>query len=294
VEELSADDAFIVGAYLAEGCKLGKKAKSHPRYRRNYVSLAGIANSKGIRERFAQILTDRGVAFEARERELRFKVSDVPVLAELDLGVTAINKHLPHLDWSPTTAAAILAAMEQGDAGTASNGENIVYSTISPELALQYRVLRRMLGYSTSITCLATHGGAGRNPIYRVTTRVNDTKRPWAKIKAIEVEDAEQACVDIMTTSGRVYLPESDVIVRQCDDLDIVLESMLFLIGFGTKARVVSVQGAPSEWVHVYPLAGLPKDNPSAWVSLDTTVTGAVPGWEYPDIAKRKDFAFQG
>lgn len=79
-----------------------------------------------------------------------------------------------------------------------------------------------------------------------------------------------------------------------CDDLDIVLESMLNLIGFATKARVVSVKDAPSEWVHVYPVVGLPKDRPSEWVALDTTVTGAEPGWEYPDIAKRKDFIFQG
>jgi hypothetical protein len=292
--ELSEDDAFLVGAYLAEGCKLGKRATSHPRHVRNYVSLAGVAGGKGIRERAMQILTDRGVAFAAYERDLRFKVADVPVLAELDLGTTAINKHLPHLDWTPQTAAAILAAMEQGDAGLATNGVNVVYSTISVELAFQYRILRRMLGYSTSMTCLAAHGGAGRNPIYRATVRVNDDKRPWAKIKAIEVETEESMCVDVMTTSGRVYLPESDVIVRQCDDLDIVFEALLHLIGFPTKARVVSVNAAPSEWVHVYPLVGLPKDNPDLWVPLDCTVTGAEPGWEYEDIAKRKDFAFQG
>lgn len=292
--ELSDDDAFLVGAYLAEGCKFGKKAEGHPQYARNYVSIAGVADSKGIRERVAQILTDRGVAFQAYERELRFKLADVPVLAELDLGSTAINKHLPHLDWAPKTAAAILAAMEQGDGGVVTNGANIVYSTISLELALQYRILRRMFGHSTSMTCLAAHGGAGKNPIYRVTARVNDDRRPWAKIKAIEIEAAEDACVDVMTTSGRVYLPESDVIVRQCDDFDILFESMLYLIGFGTKAQVVSVAGAPNEWVHVYPLVGLQKDAPSEWLALDATVTGSVPGWEYPDIAKRRAFAFQG
>ena len=79
-----------------------------------------------------------------------------------------------------------------------------------------------------------------------------------------------------------------------CDDLDIVFEAMLNLIGFSTKARVVSINSNPNEWVHVYPLAGLPKDSPSEWVPLDSTVTGAEPGWEYPDIAKRKDFAFHG
>jgi len=79
-----------------------------------------------------------------------------------------------------------------------------------------------------------------------------------------------------------------------CDDLDILFEAMLHIIGFATKARVVSVTASPNDWVHVYPLAGLPKDNPTLWMPLDSTVTGAEPGWEYPDIAKRKDFAFRG
>jgi hypothetical protein len=76
-----------------------------------------------------------------------------------------------------------------------------------------------------------------------------------------------------------------------CDDMTILIASLAKAIGFKSAARVVSTNDAPEEWVHVYPLLGLQsKDNPEWWVPLDTTVTGAKPGWQYPDIAKHVDY----
>lgn len=76
-----------------------------------------------------------------------------------------------------------------------------------------------------------------------------------------------------------------------CDDMTIAIAALAKAIGFKSIARVVATSDAPDEWVHVYPLVGLSsKDEPQWWVPLDTTVTGAKPGWEYPDIAKHADY----
>lgn len=75
-----------------------------------------------------------------------------------------------------------------------------------------------------------------------------------------------------------------------CDDATILFCALAKSLGFFTKARVISVSDDPENWVHVYPLVGLPKDDPAQWVPLDMTVTGYRIGDEYPDIGKLKDF----
>jgi len=75
-----------------------------------------------------------------------------------------------------------------------------------------------------------------------------------------------------------------------CDDATIVFGSLLEAIGFHVRARVISTPDAPSNWVHIYPLVGVSKDDPQEWVPLDMTVKGYRPGDQWPDIAKFKDF----
>jgi hypothetical protein len=75
-----------------------------------------------------------------------------------------------------------------------------------------------------------------------------------------------------------------------CDDASVAFATLFRSIGYQTIARVVSTKEEPSKWVHIYPLVGVPKNAPTAWVPLDLTVEGAVPGWEYPNIAKKKDY----
>jgi hypothetical protein len=79
-----------------------------------------------------------------------------------------------------------------------------------------------------------------------------------------------------------------------CDDGAIAFATLLGHLGFHVQARVISERANPEEPVHVYPLVGLPKDDPTAWVPLDMTVPGALPGWEYPDRAKIWDFDLVG
>lgn len=284
--ELSEDDAFLVGAYIAEGCRINHR----PGQKHREVSLAGVANGKGIRERAIEILDRRGIAHRDYEREIRFSADDVPFI--YDLGRIASEKHLSTFCYGPKTVAAILRAMEMGDAGVQGTG-NTVYSTISRELAIQYRVLQRMMGHSTSLHVVEDHGGFGKHPIYRVTVRREDQRRPWAKIKAITVEEEQSECCDIMTETGKVYLPESDVITRQCDDYSIVLASMLQSVGYPVKLRVIRTKDA-DDWNHIYVLVGLPPRQPTEWISLDGSVEKAA-GWEAPKdiIAEIRDFSVE-
>jgi hypothetical protein len=75
-----------------------------------------------------------------------------------------------------------------------------------------------------------------------------------------------------------------------CDDSSIAFATLLKHIGFHVILRVISVKEDPKAWVHIYPLVGVPKDNPTHWVPLDATVDGYVPGDEWPDIADHRDF----
>lgn len=75
-----------------------------------------------------------------------------------------------------------------------------------------------------------------------------------------------------------------------CDDYTIAFATLLKHLGFHVFARVISTKDAPDQWVHIYPIVGIPKDNPRKWVVLDATVDGFIPGDEYHDIAKKQDF----
>ena len=92
-------------------------------------------------------------------------------------------------------------------------------------------------------------------------------------------EDTFQTARVTLTTGG-----------GDCDDATLTLATLLKHIGFHVVARVISVKEDPDAWVHIYPLVGVPKDNPTHWVPLDATVDGFLPGSEWPEIARHRDF----
>lgn len=72
-----------------------------------------------------------------------------------------------------------------------------------------------------------------------------------------------------------------------CDDFTILFASLLKGIGFeNVVARVVSVRG--DTWDHIYPLVQLPDGR---WIAMDATEHGHHLGWEYAQVAARRDFA---
>ncbi len=274
-ESLDPDMAYLLGLWVAEGWK------DNP-----YTAFAGIADYKGHRERALEILERRG--WHSIESDTTVRTSE-PQLRELVAycGKGAYNKRLPHTNYDRATTEAIINGLNAD--GGFSNSGTFVFSTVSPTLAIQYRLMQRRLGHSCSIKEVHNHGGFGDKPVYRVTVRKLATNRVWARIRTI-AEAGEAHCYDIETESGRIYFPESDVITHNCDDMVIVFGALLTAVGFDhVYARVVSTDG--DRWQHVYAMVGLPKrGRAKEMVALDPTVTNAVPGWEYTKATHRRDF----
>jgi len=282
-EEIPRPKAFLLGAYVAEGWA-----------DKNLASISGIPESKGVRELAIGAADEMGIPVHEHPRYVTLKCREFAAWLHT-AGSHAYNKRLPTIDLDRSTAETVIRAMEMGDGGRATSG-SMVYSTISYELALQYRLLHRMLGRSTHIRRVDEHGGLGSHPIYRVTVRqysadgsAVQSRRPWARVRAIR--DAGEAHVyDLATDSGRIYLPECDVVVHNCDDYASLICACLQSIGYPVRLRVIRTQGA-ADWNHIYALVGLPPRGPTKWVPLDASIAKPA-GWEAPPkmIADQRDF----
>ncbi len=157
-------------------------------------------------------------------------VNDRPLTAALKpAGHLARNKRMPSLRLTRTQVAQALEGL-QTDASSGSKGQ-VTYGTTSPTMALQIRTLHRMLGQSVHVKKWSNHGGLGSHPIYRVTLRrgaTDSTPDSWKTRYALSTdsvgvkgirEDGEALCGDITTDTGKFYLPESDTVVHNCEDL---------------------------------------------------------------------------
>jgi hypothetical protein len=143
------------------------------------------------------------------------------------------GKHAPEkrLDSMRFASEASVRSVLDGLAADASfetregKTSGIVYGTTSSRLVLQLRALYRMLGISVSVRRVDDHGGFGENPIYRVIPRLHTREgyterreKKFARVRAI-ADGGLEPCGDITTDSGRFWLPESDVLVHNCDRL---------------------------------------------------------------------------
>ena len=99
----------------------------------------------------------------------------------------------------------------------------ITYGTISYELAIQIRVLYKILGIDVYISKCVNHGGFGKNPIYRIYVRNTDKS---VKIKSIKYFGKEQV-YDIQTGNNGIYLPEGDIEVHNCEDFTILFMDLV-------------------------------------------------------------------
>lgn len=288
---LTEHQAVFYGAFLSEGWVWDHKS----------IGIAGVPDGKGLRERVIAAATAMGLTFSTDEKQIRLGKQALEMVQ--GWGTRASNKQLPHLDFDEPTIRTILDAMENGDAHKRDRShlprgsKELVYSTISQTLALQYRVMQRMLGRSCSVTRVDDHGGLGSHPIYRVQVRLNSdgsgkNMKPWARVRSIVEEPIHQPVYDLETESGRIYLPESDVVVHNCDGATIVIGSLVQAIGYPFKCRVIqTIYG--TDYDHIYGIAGLPptSPNPKWWVPLDASVNKPA-FWEPPKaLVKRvRDF----
>lgn len=209
------DFAWLVGVYVADGwsdyprhprfCISGKDGCKKEEQKRRVQSLVeAISGSTRWHERYVAV-NHKGMAEYMHE-----------------CGQRAPSKHLPALNFSRGQVASLLEGL-RADASTANSG-TVTHGTTSEILALQLRILYRMLGQSVHIKRWDEHGGLGTHPMYRVTVRQpDDPSHPnsWRNSARVVVvrEEEPELCCDVTTDTGRFYLPESDVVVHNCEDL---------------------------------------------------------------------------
>ncbi len=272
---LDSDLAWLLGTYVADGW-------SEPQENRVCISGKDGHPKEAQKERVQEICDRFGLPHYWHERYIRIVDSELTKMMA-SCGAHAPEKHLPSLDLDQATATAVL----EGLAADASVNKSLVYGTTSKELALQVRILFRILGQSTHIKCVEDHGGLGKNPIYRITVRQpawtrNDNKevRPHARVQSIQVCEAVPT-VDIETDTSRFYLPESDLVVHNCDDHTSLIAALAATLGFTVGLRAWGSGKKGEDYVHVYAVVALPKRPPfREEVGLDTTVDDSTVGWE--------------
>lgn len=221
-DQLSAlsieDRAWLLGVFVADGWTEESR-----------FAISGLDGDikEDQKRRVAALMAIVGAS--TRWHTKYISVNDRPLAAFFaQCGHTAPQKHLDSIRFS--TEAAVRAVIDglSADAGRAKTGDSessLVYGTTSYVLALQLRILHRMISKSVSIRRVDDHGGFGKHPIYRViprekiapgTTERRDKK--FARVRSIS-DDGIETCGDIKTDSGRFWLPESDVLVHNCDNV---------------------------------------------------------------------------
>lgn len=277
-QSIHPDRALIEGLYLADGWS-------------SHNSRFDIAGRDGKRKEAQKKLVEETCArlgVRTSWHEKHISVLDPEwALRVQQMGTRAADKHLLTLDLDEATAAATL----QGLAADAAV-RDCAFTSTSKTLALQFRLLHKMLGTRCGMRYIEDHGGLGDQPVWRGAPRRRD-EEGWSSKKLLRVReiDREVICLpvyDITTEDHYVYLPEADVTVSNCDGHTIVTSTLLTLNGIPAKFRITA-PSKNSDWAHIYGLAGLPKTRPAKWVPLDTTLPGNMFGREAPH-AKHVDF----
>lgn len=240
------DFAWLVGTYIADGwCSED--------YR---FSISGDDENPKCRkaeqkQRTRAMMESIGVATRWSKKAITVNDGEL-ARAMKTCGTHAPTKELPTMAWSRPQVDALLEGLAT-DSSTAVSG-TVTYGTTSHALALQTRVLFRMRDQSVHIREWSAdqHKGFGRNSMYRIGVRrpadecvtssrktAAENFRTTVRVRSITEEEPE-LMVDITTSAGRFYLPESDVMVHNCEDLScwLVAEKR---VRFGIPARPIII-----------------------------------------------------
>lgn len=215
-----------------------------------------------------------------------------------NFGKRAFEKFAPTVNLDEAAAAEVLRGI-MADSGQNTHGGSRAFTTTSPLLALQTRVLWKMFGRTCGARTVVDHGGLGEHPVYRLNPRVRTEERGQGsekrlRVKRIERNVAVVACVDIETDDHRVYLPAGDVTVSQCDDMAICLAALgeslrlpwkFVLTGKlrdGSRYRWVEGMPEPPEGFnasHIFLYVGGPPFRPTWWAWAEPTLDVKL-GWD--------------
>lgn len=227
-EVMNPDRAYVEGLFISDGwsdqnsrfCISGKDGHPKEAQKKEVEKICAQFNLSTRRH-------ERYIAVNDAEWTLRMK----------QMGAHAWDKHTLSLDLDEGAAGALLRGI-MADSGANTNGPGRTFTTTSKTLAIQTRLLHKMFGVTCGWRYIENHGGFGTHPIYRLGVRVmsrEDGKHPkLLRVKEIDRCVAEVQCYDIQTEDHKVYLPEYDVTVSNCDDLCVYLGALTCSVGIPT------------------------------------------------------------
>jgi len=207
-EEQDPERAYIEGLYISDGWSdrpsrfavSGQDGKPKEKQKRE---VERICQRLGIHTRWHR----KYIAVNDGDWALRMQ----------RMGGYAPKKHALSINLTEGPAIALLRGI-MADSGRNTNGSGRTFTTTSRRLTTQVRLLHKMCGVYASYRYIEDHGGLGTHPIHRLGVR-DPNRQKLLRVKSITRRAFEMPCWDIQTSDHRVYLPEHDVTVSQCDDL---------------------------------------------------------------------------
>lgn len=142
----------------------------------------------------------------------------------------------------------------------------------------------RKLALQLTANCPARDGMCEAKAIFKA---VKDRIRYTGDVAPIQMPDGTVDGIDLYQSARRTWF---DMKGGDCDDMSILIATLLSLNGITTRLRVMK-EDPNEDWSHIYPVAMLPKNAPTSAVALDTTLPGKNKfGVEAP-AAQTLDFA---
>jgi hypothetical protein len=183
------------------------------------------------------------------------------------MGHYAPEKHFLSLNLDEACAAEALRGV-MADSGANTHGNGRTFTSTSRELTCQVRVLHKMFGVTCSTRYIVNHGGLGKNPIWRlgVRSRREVGTEKLLRVKQVDHDVLMRPCWDIQTDDHKVYLPEHDVTVSNCDDVATFIGALCRQLGREVEFVVVGF-GAPGNYSHVFTRVKEPKTG--QWIVCD-------------------------
>lgn len=298
VSDFSESLAYLTGIYAAEGYHDSKKT-SHG---------VCIAQDRGdIREKIEHHLSSIGVVYSPSKRltHAYYRLSAKDPTARLlhAQGGNSFDMTFgpDALGCSEEALKTIIEAHADGDAYIPKEGSRwaskvkAIHATSSVELSEELQLVSMILGEAWYCQKQVHHGGAGTKPIYRFHRWLDDTQPGRRVIQSASglgyshLQDVtpagedEVCCISVADTHN--FVLSNGLVVHNCDDHTILINSLATSIGFMCGAKIVSPDGAG--W-HIYSVVGIhPFHAPKKYLAMDTTQPGSFPGWE-PGIDHRR------
>ena len=140
----------------------------------------------------------------------------------------------------------------------------------------------RKLALKITSGCPERDGRCEAEAIYHY---VKKNVRYSGDIAPIKFPSGEVEGIDLYQSARRTL----EFGAGDCDDSSVLIATLLSLNGITARLRVMTERKG-DEWSHVLPLAGLPKTEPTEWVSVDATLPGDKSFGEQIPFADALDF----